>query len=255
MDVKNRLKKNKRKILLVEDNHLNIRIMSRLLQGMGVDIVEASSKKEAIKIAVEENFSMIFICIFMPETIGYEIIKKIRELSEINKDTPIIAVSSSSYNSMTNKMMEWGIEDVISKPLKESELLILFKKYTVEKILSKPQTTMNFSMFDNKEFESFYNDDSLQKEIILTFINERDNDLDRMNEAFHSKNIDKIYEALHYMKGSFSYLKAKKILELTQQILDLLKVKNLKDALLLERTFYNNYNTLFKELNFYINSL
>jgi CheY-like chemotaxis protein len=245
---------NRKHILLVEDNHLNLRIMSRLLQGMGINITEAKTSQEAIKYAIEEDFSMIFMCIFMPEITGFETTKKIRELSKINKDIPIIAVSSNGYNSVTDKMIECGISDVISKPLKEDEVKDLFHKYIVEETIVSTPASMNYTMFDVVEFESFYNDEVLQKEIASTFINEKESDLDRINKAFDSNDIEKIYDALHYMKGSFTYLKANNILKLTQQILDLLIAKKLGDVLLLRETFYQNYDVLFNELCFYINS-
>ncbi len=246
MKKKNKKTNDIRRILLVEDNHLNLRIMSRLLQNMDIDVVEASSGSESLKYAIEEEFSMIFICTFMPESVGYESAKKIREHSVINKDVPIIAVSSFGYKKTTDKMVEYGINDVISKPLKEDDVNKLFRIYIVEK------TTMDYNMFDRKEFESFYNDDILKKDILGTFISERESDINRINSAFQSKNIDMIYDALHYMKSTFTYLKANKILELTQQILNLLVAKKLSDALLLEKTFNQEFDTLFKELSFYI---
>lgn len=246
MDNNNKKMNIKRSILLVEDNHLNQRIMKRLLQTMDINVVVSSSGKEALNHAINEEFSMIFMCVFMPEVVGCESSKKIRELSIINKDVPIIAVSSFGYEKLTNKMRECGINDVISKPLKEEELKKLFQKYTVKK------TFKDFQMFNWKEFESFYHGDILKREIISTFISERESDVNRMNKAFHSKNNDMIYNALHYMKSSFFSLKANNILELTQQILDLLTAKKLSEALLLEKMFNQKYELLIEEVSLYI---
>lgn len=240
------IEKSRRRILLIEDNHLSLRIMSRVLQGMGIDVVESNSGKEAIQYAVNEQFFMIFMCVFMPEEVGFNTVKRIRELSVINKDTPIIAVSSFKYDKTNSNMIENGITEVISKPLKQVDLAKLFQNYPLKK------SDMVFEIFNKKEFELFYNDNDFKKTIITTFINERESDLKRINRAFESKNIDMIYDALHYMKGSFTYLKAISILELTQQILDLLIDKELSKALLLEKTFNKKYNLLIEELGFYI---
>lgn len=255
MNLENGNENIKRRILLVEGNHLNIRIMSRMLQGMGVDVVEAINGEEAIKYAVEELFSMIFMCGFMPEITGYKITKKIRELSLINKNIPIIAVSSNRNNFLTDKMVECGISDIVSKPLRKDEIDVLFNKHMVKKANIKGQVDFYFNIFDVKEFEAFYDDEELRKEVVQMFIDERDNDLERMNKAFKSNNIKKLYDALHYMKGSFTYLKAQNILTNTQNILDLLKVKKLGEALLLENLFFQKYDTLFEELNLYNKSI
>ncbi len=244
-----------KRILLIENNHLNLRIMSRLLQKMDIDVVEVNNSQEAIKLAAQEDFSLIFMCVFIPDNVGYEITKNISKLCEIHRDTPIILVSSNKNQLVTDKMLECGISDVISKPLKEDEVKKIFHKYRAGKASTVNQESMNFIIFDKKVFESFYNDNNLQKEIISIFISERENDLDRIAKAFGSDNIENIYDAFHYMKGSFTYLKANILLELTQQILDLLKAEKLEDVLLLKDTFYKNYNMLFKELSFYFNNI
>ncbi len=251
MNVRNEKGKIKRRILLVEGNHLNIRIMSRLLQGMDIEVVEATNGEEALKFAVGETFSMIFMCGFMPEITGYKTTKKIRELSIKNKNIPIIAVSSNLVNTLTEKMINFGISDIISKPLIKEEVDSLFLKHVVEKISLEKEVSLDFSIFNVEDFESFYDDKGLRKEIVLTFINEKENDTKRVVEAFKSKKIEKIYEALHYMKGSFIYLKAQSLVVLTQNLLDLLKAKNLNEALLLKKTFFQKYNLLLEELSAY----
>ncbi len=237
---------NKRKVLLVEDNHLNLRVMSKLLQTMGIFVTESSSGEEAIKNAIDKEFSMIFMCVFMPNNIGYDTTKKIRELSVINKNTPIIAVSSFSSGIITDEMVDCGITDITSKPLKEEELNKLFDKYIIEEV------SLEFEIFNNEAFESFYSGDILKKEIISIFLKEKGNDTNRINKAFDSKDKDTIYEALHYMKGSFSYLKANTILKFTQQILDLLLEEKLSEVLLMKKSFVKKYDLLIKELNTHI---
>jgi CheY-like chemotaxis protein len=237
---------NKRNVLLVEDNNLNLRVMSKLLQTMGIFVTESASGDEAVKHAIDKEYSMILICVFMPESIGYDTTKKIRELGVINKNTPIIAVSSFGNGIITDDMVECGITDITSKPLKEEALNNLFDKHIIEEISSE------FEIFNSEAFESFYNGDILKKEIISIFLKEKDSDTNRISKAFNSKDKDMIYNALHYMKGSFSYLKANTILKFTQQILDLLMEEKLSDALLMEKSFIAKYNLLIEELNIHI---
>jgi len=242
----------KRRILLVEGNHINLLIMSRLLQGMNVEVVEAKNGEEALKFAIEEDFSMIFMCGFMPEITGYNTTKKIRNHSVKNKDIPIIAVSSNSNNVLTDKMKDYGISDIVSKPLLKDDVESLFLRYSIDNNPFYKRSSTVYKIFNVKEFESFYDDEGLKKEIINTFIAERDNDIKRIDEAFKTKNIDNIYSALHYMKGSFIYLKSQSLVTFTQNLLNLLKAKKLDEVMLLEKTFYKKYDLLFTELNLYI---
>jgi two-component system sensor histidine kinase BarA len=219
--------------------------MSRVLQKLDVDVTDSTTDKADLMQAVQEKYSMIFVCVFVPMSVGCESTKSIRENSSINKNTPIIAVSSFSDLKLNEEITKCGITDILSKPLIEEELLKLFEKYDV---LNKPN---EFEVFNKQEFESFYNDDNLKQEIISIVLNEKDSDLKRINEAFDSNDKKVIYEAIHYMKGSFSYLKADNILELTQEILDLLRDNNLDDALVLKDAFMNKYYSLINELEIY----
>lgn len=232
-------------ILLVEDNNINRRIMSRLLHNMDIIVVEAKNGEEAIEYAINENFSIILMDLLMPKLSGYETTKRIHELSELNKTTPVIAVSSDNYDVVTDKMIEYGINDVISKPLRKEVVEKIFSKY-----ISKDVGT---HIFNAKEFESFYKDKLLEEEIVTIFLSEKENDMNRLDKAFKSNDIEEIYESLHYMKGSFTYLKANKILQLTQKMLDLGKLEKLNEVILLKDTLYNNLDILYKELQVYKN--
>ena len=70
-------------------------------------------------------------------------------------------------------------------------------------------------VFNKAEFEAYYSDRMLQKEILLAFLNEKENDTKAIDNAFRSKKVDSILETIHYMKGSFLYMKTTKILELS----------------------------------------
>ena len=234
-----------RRILLVEDNHLNLRIMSRVLQKMGVEVTDSTTDKEDLQRAIQKKYDMIFICVFVPASIGCDTAKSIINDQSINKDTPLIAVSSFDDLLLDEEIVNCGIEDALSKPLQEDELLALFDKYDSLEPISK------FKVFNIDEFESFYSDDELKQEILDIVMSEKDSDLNKIVEAFSSKDKKIIYEAIHYMKGSFSYLKADNILELTQKILDLLKENNLEEALLLKDSFIDKYESLIKEINVY----
>ena len=89
-------------------------------------------------------------------------------------------------------------------------------------------------VFNKAEFEAYYSDRMLQKEILLAFLNEKENDTKAIDNAFRSKKVDSILETIHYMKGSFLYMKTTKILELSIKILKLCDVQKLEEILLLE---------------------
>jgi HPt (histidine-containing phosphotransfer) domain-containing protein len=107
-------------------------------------------------------------------------------------------------------------------------------------------------VFNKAEFEAYYSDRMLQKEILLAFLNEKENDTKAIDNAFRSKKVDSILETIHYMKGSFLYMKTTKILELSIKILKLCDVQKLEEILLLEDKFKQYYQELVIEIEKHI---
>jgi signal transduction histidine kinase/DNA-binding LytR/AlgR family response regulator len=245
----------KQKILLVDDNNINRRVMGELLKGMYLDVTEAKDGYEAIELVKQESFNMIFMDIFMPGIDGYETTKRIRELDGTRGSIPIIAVTANDIDATREKMVEYGMNGVLSKPLRKDNLEKLLNEYFTSIINGADDLNDGLKVFDKDEFELFYEEDFLRKEILNTFFQDKQNDLDRISNAFNSKECVTIHKALHYMKGSFTYLKATKILKITQQILDYTEDNKLSDVLLLEGPLLQNYDLLLKELEAYYNSL
>lgn len=245
----------KRKILLVDDNSINRRIMGRFLQGMDLDVTDAKDGFEAIELIQENEFSIIFMDIIMPKIDGYETTRRIRALEGPIKNIPIIAVTADAVTGLTEEMASAGMNDVLAKPFTKEQLNALLDKYfhTIVHVLQHLHEGLD--VFDKRHFESFYDDASLRKDIVETFLEEKDNDIKRVEEAFKSKDNETIYKALHYLKGSFSYLKAAKILKMTQYVLDTSKEERLDKVLQYEKPFIECYLKLNKALDIYFKTL
>lgn len=247
--IKAKVKQQKKQVLIVDDNSINRRILGQFLKSIPLEVVEAKSGIEAIELVMKDSFIMIFMDILMPRLNGYQTTKEIRLM---NKKIPIIALPSDGNKELTEEMRASGMNDVLMKPFDKAHLKHLLATYVSDKTENQSDA---LTIFDQSEFEKVYNSTSLQKDIIQTFIDEKQNDLTRIKDAFLTKDIDTIYGAMHYMKGSFSYLKATKILQLTQKILDMLKDKKLQEALELEASFLSSYNEFFTVITTYQSKL
>ena len=225
----------KHKILIVDDNRINQRITSALLQSLGTEYSQAKNGFEAIDLAMDGDITAIFINLFLPGMNGFETTKKIRLKSNI----PIIAITSEQVNKMTDKMKAAGFTNVLFTP---------FDKEVVIKVLQSLTKGDTVPVFDQTLYKTTFKDVELQRDIIDTFLNEKTSDTTRITSAFKSKDTDEIYSAIHYMKGSFSYLKASKILVVTQNILDRLKQGDLDYALEHKDEFISQYNDLIEVL-------
>lgn len=221
-------------ILIVDDNRISKRITSAFLGSIGASFEDVSSSADAIEKAKNDKYTAIFMNVVLPKMNGLQATKEIRKF---NKDIFIYAITSDHIDEMTEEMKDAGFTNVVSKP---------YNKEFVVKLLSKSNETL--PIFDHKQFEQTFKDKELQQDIIDTFLNEEVNDTQRLMTAFETKDNDKIYGAIHYMKGSFTYLKASKILELTQQMLDHLKQDDVTFSLQNKDLFLNLYKELIELL-------
>jgi len=88
-----------KRLLVVEDNHMNRKYIGTLLRKWGIHHTFAHNGREGWQLSMQEPFDLILMDIQMPEMDGYEATIAIRESVNLNKDTPIIALTASALLS------------------------------------------------------------------------------------------------------------------------------------------------------------
>jgi signal transduction histidine kinase/ActR/RegA family two-component response regulator len=114
-------KKNAKRILLCEDNEVNLKIMLSILKKLNVETDFVKNGKEAISKFLLKDYDLILMDCMMPEMDGYEATKKIREIeksskNEMMKPTLIVATTANYGTEEKNKCLGVGMNDMISKP-------------------------------------------------------------------------------------------------------------------------------------------
>lgn len=114
------------KILLVEDNLINQKVVKGVLSKSAIDITVANDGREALKILQsEKQFEIIFMDINMPIMDGYTATKMIRKETIFNH-IPIIALSALASKFEIDKMFSSGMNGYLGKPLKKEKLFTVF---------------------------------------------------------------------------------------------------------------------------------
>ncbi len=117
------------KILVVDDNKINITIARGLINPIGAQLYSALSAKEAIKLIEDEEYDIILMDHMMPEMDGVEATKYIRENIDHAKDTPIIAVTANVMEDARILFTEAGMNDFVAKPVEARKLITVVKKW------------------------------------------------------------------------------------------------------------------------------
>jgi PAS domain S-box-containing protein len=118
----------RRSLLIVDDNPENRQFLVDLLEPLGFDIIQATNGKEGVEQALAIHPNLILMDLVMPVMNGFEAVKAILETPEI-KEVPIIAVSSSVFDTDHKKSQIIGCQELLHKPVDSNKLFAMLEKY------------------------------------------------------------------------------------------------------------------------------
>jgi signal transduction histidine kinase/CheY-like chemotaxis protein len=123
------LELNRPLLLLAEDNIVNQKVATLMLERMGYQIELADNGEVAHRMAEGRRYAAILMDVLMPEVDGLEATRRIRAGSGPNKHTPIIAVTANAMQEDQDLCMAAGMDDFLSKPLIMSTLSACMAKW------------------------------------------------------------------------------------------------------------------------------
>ncbi len=117
-------KRKQLKILLVDDNQVNIKVGSKMLAKLGFNCTTAGNGIEALAALSSSYYDVVFMDIQMPEMDGYEATRQIRNQSTttINPGVIIIAMTAHALKSDRDRCLNTGMNDFLTKPVRLEEL-------------------------------------------------------------------------------------------------------------------------------------
>ncbi len=120
------------RILYVEDNYQNMRLVRKILNHAGYEMLEAEDGLTALEVVASESMDLILLDINLPDIDGLEVLARIRENPALQA-LPIIALTANAMVGDREKMLAAGCSDYLPKPISRQELLDMVAQY-----LAKP---------------------------------------------------------------------------------------------------------------------
>lgn len=117
-----------KKVLIVEDNELNMKLFHDLLEAHGIDTVQARDGKNVLALARQHKPDLILMDIQLPEVSGLDVTKWLKDDDEL-KSIPVIAVTAFAMKGDEQKIREGGCEDYISKPISVIRFIEIVQKH------------------------------------------------------------------------------------------------------------------------------
>ena len=120
------------KVLVVDDNKINIKVAERLLREYNISVESVTSGAESIDLVLNgKKYDIIFMDIMMPKMNGIEALQNLRSIVGFNM--PVVALTADVISGMEEKYISQGFDDCLAKPIVEEELYYMLKKYLREK--------------------------------------------------------------------------------------------------------------------------
>lgn len=122
------------RILVVDDNTVNLKVFTALLKNSGIQITTSTSGNKCIEILKNESFDLIFLDQMMPGMSGTETLQAINEQALVT-DTPIICLTADAIKGARDNYVRLGFTDYFTKPIIYADLENLLFKYIPKKML------------------------------------------------------------------------------------------------------------------------
>ena len=113
-----------KKVLLVDDNEMNIKVALMSLKKYNLDVTSVTSGSEAISKVIENKYDLILLDDMMPELDGCKTLENLKSLEDFN--TPTYMMTASKEDEVIDKIKKYGFDGYLGKP---------FNKETLDKII------------------------------------------------------------------------------------------------------------------------
>jgi two-component system sensor histidine kinase/response regulator len=229
------------RILLVEDNPVNQRVATRILQKCNHDVTVADNGRMALEIMQQRLFDLVLMDVQMPEMDGFEATRCIRESGQW-RDLPIIAMTAHAMKGDRERCLDAGMDDYVTKPVTAEELQQMVDKWTPGSEVavdvaaaSQPGLGANdgqdASALDiGLALDQLAGDRDLLAEALETFLGILPDVLGELEDAFTEEDGRRLETAAHGLKGAASAVCAEPVRHVAQRLEELGRRREFQDV-------------------------
>ncbi len=191
------------KVLLVDDNPVNMVLNNRMMQSLVPEAVftEATDGQQALDLCQSQEFDLILMDVQMPVMDGIEATRMIRILP--GQQPVIIGVTAGNVVGEKEKCLDAGMDDFLTKPLRQAELLDALKTHIYDKAADGQIVDESDLHLDMKHLEQQIGDDEEFRAMFLNLvIQEAETSGQALTAACRTGNADEVKKILHKLKGT-----------------------------------------------------
>jgi len=206
-------------VLVVDDNNINLKVATTLLENTGARVYTATSGSEALQKINTHTFELILMDLEMPEMSGLEATRRIRKSNTNAKDIPIIALTAHAFSDLRHEAINAGMNDLLAKPYKPNELFAIINKWCHSSIAINSETRAekkpgndygddpgkNLEVYDyNVALKTVNGNKIVAEELLNDFLASLADSKKAIEIHHQASDIDKLYDVIHKLSGSAS---------------------------------------------------
>ncbi|MGI5308616.1 two-component sensor histidine kinase BarA [Rheinheimera sp. WS51] len=212
------------KVLTVDDNEANLKLINTLLAEQVEYIDSASDGAEAWHKATQSQYDIIFLDINMPIMDGITSCQRIKKNS-INEHTPIIAVTAHTAEGERERLIDLGFNEFLSKPLDEKILQCILQEFCQYKLMSDEPVLQESPLWPTSQIidwelalEQANGKVNLMKDMLLMLINSIDPTQEAIQQAISSQDGPALLHQIHKLHGGCCYTGVPRLKQLAEII-------------------------------------
>ena len=201
------------KVLVVDDNDINLKLIKLLMTEKGADVSEARDGARAIEQARQTPFDLILMDIHMPIIKGTDATRHIRSQEMFGTHVPIVALTADAVPATRKEVVEAGMDGYLLKPIDTTQLWnVIFPllgkpvtSFKIERRQAQRRRSMNNPIRDrNKLLQATGGDHQLARQLFSEFCEELPKDISTIRQLFAASRWDELWDIVHRLHGSTS---------------------------------------------------
>ncbi len=229
-----------KKVLLVDDNEINLKLAKTLLERQGIQVTTADNGETAIALSHENCFDIILMDLHMPKADGFQATNHIRNNENPCRDTTIIALTANAMPEEQLQAFNTGMNDILVKPINEKQLIDVLERWLSrrkKKPCEEQATTygsdadvLDEQVYDEEEAVKLAGgNQQLAEELLGMLIKEIPGHRQRLMDAKRSDSLSDLKYAIHKLHGATSYCGIPQLRKYARQLEDFVDNRNIDE--------------------------
>lgn len=206
------------RVLAVDDNPANLKLVCALLEDLNVETVPASDGYQAIRLCKETAFDLVFMDIQMPGLNGLEATQAIRQHEKETASArrlPIVALTAHAMANEREALLKSGMDDYLTKPVQEAQLAHMIAKWTTGGDVAETAPPDSASLAGTVDFGTAVDwqesiklaagKKDLARDMLLMLLNSLEQEKSKILDACENNRMEALLGHVHYLHGATRY--------------------------------------------------